>query len=608
MINKIYLKLQDIILGQKRSEDHNLQFWREQVFLAISLSMLFFGFFAYIFSIFAAFKQNLIFVLVFDTILYIVAIFVVFNNKITIHKRSHFFFFLLYLIGVIMLIDLGKDGAGYIWLFSYSIMTGIMLGLRAAIKTLIITFFTFIILGIIFVYYQFGSSPLSQYDLLGWIALSINFMFLNVLMTMSIAVIVRGLTHSVTKQNQLTLKLVKEHDELLESNKKIRKEVDLKKQLQQQLYQSQKMEAIGQLAGGVAHDFNNLLTVILGYSDMLLQDRNTPENLRGFIKEILDSGNRASDLTRQLLAFSRKQVLKVKIMNINDVVNTMEKMLIRLIGEHIDLIFKLDNDTGYIKADPGQMEQVIMNLCVNARDAMPSGGQITIKTSNENITKYTINESIKIPDGKYICIKVSDTGQGMDNDTLSHIFEPFYTTKEVGKGTGLGLSTIYGIIKQSNGFIEVSSELGKGSIFKILLPESNDDIISNTLTKVDSKELLGHENIIIIEDEMIVRNVLLAVLKDFGYQVISANNGDEGLELCKSMKTSIDLIITDIVMPKKNGLDFYKEISVFTPNIKILFISGYTDKVNEIRNMDVHFLQKPFHNIELLKKVREILD
>ncbi len=287
MINKIHLKLQDIILGQKRSEDHNLQFWREQVFLAISLSMLFFGFFAYIFSIFAAFKQNLIFVMVFDTILYIVAILVIFNNKIALHRRAHFLFFLLYLIGVIMLIELGKDGAGYIWLFSYSIMTGIMLGLRSAIKSFIITFFTLIILGIIFVYYQFGSSPLSQYDFLGWVALSINFIFLNVLMTMSIAVIVRGLTHSVTKQNQLTIKLVKEHDELMKSNIKIGKEVDQKKQLQQQLYQSQKMEAIGQLAGGVAHDFNNLLTVILGYSDMLLQDRNIPDNLRGFIKEIL---------------------------------------------------------------------------------------------------------------------------------------------------------------------------------------------------------------------------------------------------------------------------------------------------------------------------------
>ncbi len=376
-----------------------------------------------------------------------------------------------------------------------------------------------------------------------------------------------------------------------------------------QLRQSQKLEAVGQLAGGVAHDFNNMLTVINGYSDLLLRKMSQGDEMRLKVEEIKKAGERAAGLTRQLLAFSRKQVLQPKVLKLNAVVADIEKMLRRLIGEDIDLLTILEPSLGQIKADPGQIEQVILNLAVNARDAMPQGGKLTIETTNVRLDSEYAGRHTAVRPGRYVMLAISDTGSGMDAETQAHIFEPFFTTKEKGKGTGLGCSTVYGIIKQSEGNIWVYSEVGKGTTFKVYLP------------RVDSEEQLegaheahplpqGREMVLLTEDEEPVRRLARVILETNGYQVLDASSGDEALSIFKAHPGEVDLIITDVVMPKMSGPELAQSLEALSPGIKILYLSGYTDDAivrHGLLDQKMAFLQKPFTPDALLRKVREVL-
>ena len=313
------------------------------------------------------------------------------------------------------------------------------------------------------------------------------------------------------------------------------------------------MESIGTLAGGIAHDFNNLMTAVTGYSDLALRSLQGDDSLRSKIEEIKKAGERAAALTRQLLAFSRKQMLQPKVLDLNTVVTGMAQMLPRLIGEHIDLRFRLGDSLGQIKADPGQIEQVLMNLAVNARDAMPEGGVLTIKTENVHLTGKFGRSDLSIEPGHYVMMEVSDTGFGMDTETQSHIFEPFFTTKEVGKGTGLGLSTVYGIVKQSGGSLWVYSEVEKGTIFKIYLPRVDQVIKYDEVVPGSVAVPRGRETVLLVEDEDVVRNLSKEILETYGYSVLVASNGREGLTVGKEFQGQIDLVITDVIMPLMSG-------------------------------------------------------
>ena len=384
------------------------------------------------------------------------------------------------------------------------------------------------------------------------------------------------------------------------------------RQLEEQLRQSQKMEAVGQLAGGVAHDFNNLLTAMLGYSEMLIADPGLNDSQRKYIEEIKKASERAASLTQQLLAFSRKQILKPKILNINILVTDIKKMLHRLIGEDIHLISKLDSKLGVIKADPGQVEQVIMNLVVNARDAMPKGGKLTIETQNVYLDEEYSKAHADVQPGWYVMLAVSDTGHGMDEETKEHIFEPFFTTKEKGKGTGLGLSTIYGIVKQSGGYVWVYSELNKGTSFKIYFPRIDEVEKEDEKKFKDKKSLKGSETILIVEDEEMVRDLIYESLKIFGYDLIEAENGKKALQVCKKdSEKPIHLLITDVIMPDMGGSELAKKLEKLEPDMKVLYMSGYTDNAivhHGVLDEGVAFLQKPFSPKVLAQKVREILD
>jgi two-component system cell cycle sensor histidine kinase/response regulator CckA len=381
--------------------------------------------------------------------------------------------------------------------------------------------------------------------------------------------------------------------------------------LEEQFRQSQKLEAVGQLAGGVAHDFNNLLTVITGYSELSLRglDKDTP--LYSNLEEIKKAGESAATLTRQLLAFSRKQVLQPKVLQLNVIVNDVNKMLQRLIGEDIDLLTVLEPSLGQIKADPGQIEQVILNLAVNARDAMPQGGRLSIETTNVYLDEQYARRHTAIQPGHYVMLAVSDTGCGIDAEIQVRMFEPFFTTKEHGKGTGLGLSTVYGIVKQSDGNIWVYSEVGKGTTFKVYLPRVDEGAQEYKRSAETEKALQGTETILLAEDEDIVRKLARQVLEMYGYQVLEAANGDAALLICERYTEPIHLLITDVVMPEMSGRELAERWSQLCPEMRVLFMSGYTDDAivhQGVLDAGANFIQKPFSPDALAGKVREVLD
>ena len=384
-----------------------------------------------------------------------------------------------------------------------------------------------------------------------------------------------------------------------------------RKVLEDQLRQSQKLEAIGQLAGGVAHDFNNLLTAITGHSELCLRSLTPEDPLYGRIEQIKKAGDRAAALTRQLLAFSRKQILHPEVLDLNQIVVELNKMLQRLIGEDVDLYMGLSVDLGKIKADPNQLEQVLMNLCLNARDAMPKGGKLTIETSNAHLGEELASRYVSISAGPYVMLAVSDTGCGMDAETQARIFEPFFTTKEVGKGTGLGLATVYGIVKQSGGSIWVYSEVGRGTTFKIYLPRA-DAPVERVAVDADRFELSkGDETVLLVEDEDVVREMATEILRASGYHVLEATHGDEALSLAEQYAGEIHLMLTDVVMPQMGGRELADQLTPLRRDMKVLYMSGYTDDAivhHGVLEVGTAFIAKPFSVDALSRKVREVLD
>jgi two-component system cell cycle sensor histidine kinase/response regulator CckA len=381
--------------------------------------------------------------------------------------------------------------------------------------------------------------------------------------------------------------------------------------LQEKLRQSQKMEAIGGLAGGIAHDFNNLLTVISGNCQLSLLELKEGDSLRENVEEIKAAADRATSLTRQLLAFSRRQVLNLKVLDLNAIIRDLEKMLRRVIGEDIELVTCFADDLGMVKMDPGWIEQVIMNLAVNARDAMPGGGKLIIKTANADLDDSCVRTHAMVKPGPYVKLCVNDTGTGMAPEVKERLFEPFFTTKEKGKGTGLGLSTVYGIVKQSGGEIWVYSEPGLGTTFNIYLPRV-DESVDDTKMKVTREEIpRGGETILLVEDEEDVRRLAVRILQRQGYMVLEASCGKEALALCKEHQGPIDLILTDVVMPEMSGRQLADQLTLLHPDVKVVYMSGYTDNAiihHGVLEEGVNYIQKPFTVDGLMKKIREILD
>jgi len=391
--------------------------------------------------------------------------------------------------------------------------------------------------------------------------------------------------------------------------------IDLSEQkaLEQQFVQSQKMQAIGQLAGGVAHDFNNLLTAMIGFCDLLLLRHKPGDPSFADIMQIKQNSNRASNLVRQLLAFSRQQTLRPKVQDITDILTEVSHLLRRLMGANIEFDVVHGSDIGFVKVDAGQMEQVLMNLAVNARDAMDNKGKLVIETSVFSNKESVECCSDEMPEGDWVSISVSDTGCGIDEETLARIFEPFFTTKEVGQGTGLGLATVYGIVRQTGGYLHVKSSVGEGTVFTIYLPRFGEDAIEEDSDIVEAEEvtqdLTGSARIMLVEDEDAVRSFSSRALGNKGYQVIEADCGEAGLKLYEEQeKDSIDLLITDVIMPDMDGPTLAAHIRKQNPDLKIIFISGYTEeKLKDHMGENIYFLPKPFTLKQLAEKVKSVI-
>ena len=392
----------------------------------------------------------------------------------------------------------------------------------------------------------------------------------------------------------------------------VKRDISQRRRLEDQLRQAQKMEAVGRLSGGVAHDFNNVLNVIMGFSDLLLKRLPADDPLRRHGHQILKAANRGAGLTRQLLAFSRQQVLQPKIVDLNTVLTDIEKMLARLIGEDVELVTALAPDLGTVEVDPGQIEQVVMNLVVNARDAMPRGGTLAIETANVELTEADASQyNYPVCTGPYVRLTVTDTGIGMDPGTQSHIFEPFFTTKAVGEGTGLGLSTVYGIVKQSRGYVWVESEVGEGTTFKIFLPRRSRPAAASGPAEA-GQEPRGSETVLLAEDDDAARGLWREMLESLGYVVIEARNGAHALEQAEAHSGRIDLLLSDVVMPRIGGRELAQRLSDHRPGLRVIFMSGYTADTMLRQGIaetgGSKFLQKPFSAQLLAKKIRETLD
>ncbi len=410
---------------------------------------------------------------------------------------------------------------------------------------------------------------------------------------------------------QLSVRAVRKGAGEVEYYETFVRDVTEQRRLQQQLVQSQKMEAVGRLAGGIAHDFNNLLTVITSYSDLLLQDLGGDDPKREDVEQVRKAAEGAAALTRQLLAFSRQQVLAPRVVSLSVVVQGVEKMLRRVIGEDVDLVTALDPDVGSVKADVGQLEQVLMNLAVNARDAMPAGGKLTIETANVEHDPDSAREREAAPVRRCVMLAVSDTGIGMDEATKARIFEPFFTTKEAGKGTGLGLATVYGIVQQSGGFIWVYSEPGHGTTFKIYLPQVEASAQGRAVGAAPGDLPRGTETILLVEDAAAVRAVTRQVLERQGYTVLEAANGAAALQTAAGHPGPIHLLLTDVVMPVLSGRQLADQLARLRPDAKVLYASGYTDDAvvrHGVLEAGISYLQKPFTADSLARKVREVLD
>ncbi len=429
---------------------------------------------------------------------------------------------------------------------------------------------------------------------------------------LAIETLQRGATDYILKQ-RLSRLVPSVHRALRELEERIERKraEEALRQSEEQLRQSQKMEAVGRLAGGIAHDFNNLLMIIMGYSELLLSELDQDHQMRGKVEETQKAAERAVSLVRQLLAFSRKQVLDPKVVDLNAVVGNLEKMLRRLIGEDIELIARMDASLGQVKADPGQLEQVLMNLVVNARDAMPQGGKLTIETANVEPAEALARQLAPAQPGPYVKLVVRDTGCGMDAQTQAHIFEPFFTTKEEGKGTGLGLSTVYGIVKQSGGGIHLQSAPGRGTAFTIYLPRIDEVTTAGEARKAADRPPHGTETVLLVEDEAGVRTLVRDGLRRYGYVVLEARNGVEAFLISNQHQGPLHILVTDVVMPGMSGREVAHQLVSLHPDMKVLYISGYIDDVGMCTGASearTGFLQKPFTPEALARKVRDVLD
>jgi signal transduction histidine kinase/ActR/RegA family two-component response regulator len=591
--------------------------WRSGMLRAILRTFVVLGAVAYVPSLWLSVRERLWAIAVADTVVYAAVIYLHLARESSDRWRAGGMLAVTYLLSVTLLAVLGPFGAGELWLFAFPILAGALIGVRAAIAALGLNLVTLAAFAVALPVLARTAPVWADRSLAGWVAISVNFLLLDTVVTLSIAMLVSRLDQALARVRYARGRLSAERAELLRANRRLRDQVverqlaeQRRNELEKDLLQAQKMEAVGRLAGGIAHDFNNLLTAILGYTDLASAKADRAAPPREELSEIRRAAGRAADLTRQLLAFGRKQVLQPRVLSLTDSVNETDKMLRRLIGENVRLETSVGGEAGRVCADAGQVEQVIVNLAINARDALPNGGTLAIRTADVRIGPEDARR-LAVPIGDYVELSVSDDGLGMDALTLSRIFEPFFTTKEMGQGTGLGLATVYGIVKQSGAQILVDSEPGRGTRFRILFPRVQDARAASPPAESNATEKRGSETILLVEDDENVRRLTRMILEQQGYRVLTASSGAQALEIACDPRRSIDLVLSDVVMPGMSGHELLDRISQVRPDVRALYMTGYVDDPGpgaHGNESSRNFLRKPFMPSDLARAVREALD
>ena len=589
---------------------------RRRLLHVIILLLLIIAIPAYFFSLARHIPNERWGVIVFNTIMVLTG-FIAFliRRRLPFTLLASIMLITFYIWSVMILGLYGMTGAGLYALIAMAIFSTLLFGPRLGWITIIFGILAIVGVGLLTI---FGTLEVLPSEALltftrqpkAWIFAVTVFVMMTGFTTTAYQLLQHKLMNMVIRQKEAA-------DELQSANRQLIRKIEQHEQaeqekqiLEEQLRQAQKMEAIGRLAGGVAHDFNNLLTGINGYAEMSLASLKPDDPLHAQIEEILKAGRRAAELTNQLLAFGRKQIIHPEVLDVNVAVSHLQKILKRIIGEDLMLAFLPGQQLWRVHIDPGQLDQILINLISNARDAMPDGGAVTIATTNRTLESKIEHDHTWLSPGDYVQLTVSDTGVGMSDETMQHIFEPFFSTKHKSRGTGLGLATVYGIVEQNNGLINVISKPGEGTTFEVLLPRSQQTALDRQ-EESDATPRRGRETVLLVEDEDVVRNLAWRLLTNLGYQVLSAADGEDALKSSESHPGDIDLLLTDVIMPRMNGRQLYQRLLQKRPAMKALFMSGYPEThlaPHGVLAEDMNFLQKPFTVESLARKLHDVFD
>ena len=581
---------------------------RNQVFLFTSLFVLILGLiftgFNLIYSINNS--QNI------ETSIYLLSfgalILAVFGKDISESVRVSLILLFLYTNGILVLSKWGLQSTGQLYLFLIPIVTAVLKRKSATVIGIFINIFSFVLLKIVVNLGLLESPELLDISTYNWVIFSISFISFNSLITIFIYQLVNMFLTETDAEIIKIENLSSEMEKLNRVNAQFQSIIEENKQFSKSEFQTQRLESVGRLTSGIANEFNNLITVIVGYTDILLSISSNDDMYNRLLNKVRISGKAAESLVGKLLAFSKNLVLKNKIVNLNDTLLKMESDINLSLPKNIKLNIQLPSTNYLIKIDPVQLEKMILELVSNSKDALPDGGEIKIKVKSINFNEKYIQAHEMESAGEYVVLSVEDNGIGIDKSTKEHIFEPFFSTKEVGEALGLGLSVIYGVVKQCGGNVEVKSTAGKGTKVNVFLLSRHDKLTFQKDDKIIPGDLKGNERILLVEDDQLVRSVIVEVLNNYGYNLITAANGIEGLETYKKSKNKIDLVIADIVMPKMSGTELIEEIVKIDKEIKVLFMSGYVEKVHNLQDQGLNYIKKPFDPLDLVKKIRFVLD
>lgn len=586
----------------------NFKGLREQVFLITSFFILLLGFVSSLYNIFFSITQNFPVEAIIYILAFLVLLISIFGKRVNFYLRIFLIMVYFFITGVVMISIRGLMSSGQFFLFLIPVIAAVFQLKKTIVLTLVLNPLILSAMRFLVIFDILSNPDIVRFSTPEWFLFSVGFALVNISVTIFLYHLIKMLITKSDKKSAEVKNLNIEMEKLSRINKKFQSIIDENKAFQNNQVNTQRLDSVARLTSGIAHEFNNFITVIIGYTDILLSISSNDEMYNKLLRKIKVSGKSAENLVSKLLAFSKNMVMKNRIVNVNDILLNHIDVLNNKINEKVKISLTLPEENYLIKIDPKQFENMINELVTNANHALPKGGEIRIKVDTEIISpKYAKKQELE-QDGEYVVLTVEDNGIGMDKETLSHIFEPFFSTKGSGESLGLGMSVIYGIVKQSGGDIEVKSSPGNGTKVKLYFLSRQEKLAFKKNEQIIPTDLKGDERILLVEDDKLVRSVIVEVLTNYGYKMITAANGVEGLETFAKMGDDIDLIIADVVMPKMSGIDLVNRIKNEKPDIKSLYMSGYSEQVNNLDDMGVNYIKKPFDPLDLVKMIRVILD